>query len=105
MTIDVTIEDDLELAEDIRRSDERREQFKDYLAKALVDPDNRFDFDKYPFPWTAVMVVWDGPGVQFMDARGKPVLSDLIRDQDDAATLLDLCNTLGALATTNGTST
>lgn len=95
--------------EEIRKSHERRDRFKAYLkaylAKALVDPDNKFDFAGHPFPWTARMVVWDGPGVQFMDARGKPVLSDLLRDQDDAATLLDLCNTLGSSTITNGERT
>lgn len=80
---------------DMRRSDERRERFKSLLAKALVDPDNKFDFDGHPFPWTASMVIWDGPGAQFFDARGKPVLCDLFRDPDDAAIILDLCNTLG----------
>lgn len=81
-----------------RRSQERRMRFKKYLDQALADPDNKFDIAKHPFPWRAEMVIWDGPGVQFMDATGAPVLSDLIRDQDDAATLLDLCNTLGARA-------
>jgi hypothetical protein len=87
--------DDVELEADIKRSYERRQRFAEYLARALVDPDNKFDFDGHPFPWTAAMVVWDGPGVQFMDARGKPVLGDLLRDPDDAAILLDLCNTMG----------
>src|SRR5689334_19181571 len=80
---------------DIRRSDERRKRFATLLDKALVDPDNKFRFKEHPFPWKAVMVIWDGPGVQFVDDNGKPVLGDLLRDPDDAAILLDLCNTLG----------
>ncbi len=96
MGLDTTEDDDAELEKEVSRSHERRERFKIYLDKALADPDNKFDFAGHPFPWTACMVIWDGPGVQFMDARGRPVLSDLLRDQDDAATLLDLCNTLGS---------
>lgn len=78
-----------------RQSQERRDRFKAYLDKALVDPDNMFNFNAHPFPWSASMAVWDGPGVQFFDANGNPILTDLIRDQDDAATLLNLCNGLG----------
>lgn len=81
---------------DLARSEKRRRDFKRYLDKALVDPENKFDFAKHRFPWTAVMVIWDGPGVQFIDADGAPVLGDLLRDQDDAAMLLDLCNTMGS---------
>ena len=86
---------DSDWKEELARSEKRRREFKQYLAKALADPDNKFDFAAHPFPWTVRMVIHDGPGVQFFDAREKPVLSDLLRDQDDAATLLDLCNTLG----------
>lgn len=93
---------DSEWQADIARSEKRRREFKQYLEKALADPDNKFRFDEHPFPWTARMAIWDGPGVQFFDANGKPVMGDLFRDQDDAATLLDLCNTLGALTLSNG---
>ena len=89
---------DAEMLKELERSHERRRKFKRYLDKAMVDPENKFDFAAHPFPWTAAMVIWDGPGVQFFDAGGSPVLSDLLRDQDDAVTLLDLCNTLGSRA-------
>jgi hypothetical protein len=65
---------------------ERREQFAKDLQRALADPDNRVE---HPLPWTCAMVIHDGPGVQFFDANGKPVLGpDLLRDTEDAAQLL-----------------
>lgn len=67
------------------KREERRERFRRDLEKFVADPDYR---SEHPRPWTCVMVIHDGPGAQFLDANGKPVLGDLIRDPEDAAQLL-----------------
>ncbi len=64
---------------------QRRERWKSDLMKALSDPDCQ---TAHPRPWTCTFAIYDGPGAQFFDANGKPVLSDLIRDPEDAAQLL-----------------
>ena len=81
---------DLELEADYRKSQERRKRFREDWERSLVDPDNK---SKHPRPWTGCVVIHDGPGVQFIDANGNPVLGpDLMRDTDDAATILHAIN-------------
>ncbi len=70
---------------EMMRRDERRERFRSDLAKCVADPEYRV---VSPLPWTCSMVINNGPGAQFFDANGKPILSDLIRDPEDAALLL-----------------
>jgi hypothetical protein len=59
------------------------------MEAALKDPDNQID---HPRPFTIGLVVHDGPGIQIFNANGRPVLSELLRDPEDAATLLYLLN-------------
>jgi hypothetical protein len=80
---------DDETKEAIRRSDERRERFRRDLEAALAHPDNTM---VHPRPWTCSMIIHDGPGAQFFDANGMPVLSDPIREPEDAAQLLHSIN-------------
>lgn len=68
-----------------QRTLDRRKRFVKDMEQALADPDNRRD---HPRPWTASMVVHDGPGIQLFDANGRPVLAELLRDPEDAAQLL-----------------
>lgn len=83
--------DDAELEDEIRRSHEKRERFRRDMETAMADPDNK---RSHPRPWTAILAIHDGVGVQFLDALGKPVLGpDLMRDPDDAAQLLHAVNT------------
>lgn len=68
----------------------RRERFRADLARALTQDDCHV---LHPRPWTCSTVINNGPGAQFFDANGKPVLTDLIRDPEDAAQLLFSINT------------
>lgn len=74
-----------EYSAEYQRTLKRRAQFKCDMEIALVDQNNRLD---HPLPWTAAMVVHDGPGIQLFDANGKPVLAELLRDPQDAAQLI-----------------
>jgi len=49
-------------------------------------------FETRPLPWTARQVIHDGPGWQFFDADGKPVLTELLREPEDTAWLLRFVN-------------
>lgn len=76
----------IDLAKAARNTREHaRERFKNDLDKCLADPEYTVG---HPRPWTCAMVIHDGAGAQFIDANGKPVLTDLIRDPEDAAQLL-----------------
>jgi hypothetical protein len=78
-----------EYSVEYQRSLDRRARAKSDLAAALADADNQID---HPRPFRAILVVHDGPGIQIFDANDRPVLTELLRDPEDAASLLYLLN-------------
>ena len=74
-----------------RTSAERIAQYASLLDKAMTDAENA---PREAGPFTVSAGFWDGPGFQIHDANSKPILTDLIRDPDDAATLVRTLNAL-----------
>lgn len=71
---------------------ERIEQFRPIVDRAMLDTENQIDFEKHPLPWGYFVTFHDGPCIQFADANGKPCLPGFIYDPEVAATLLSAIN-------------
>lgn len=77
---------------------EPEEDWRERRAKRMRRMQKLFDesfaeeFEDRPLPWTASLIIHDGPGFQFFDSAGKPVLSEPIREPEDASWLLRFVN-------------
>ena len=65
----------------------RMQLYQKLFDEAMIEP-----FEPRPLPWTARQVIHDGPGWQFFDNNGMPVLGELLRDPEDAAWLVRMVN-------------
>lgn len=67
-----------------------RQRFNEVLAEAQFDTTGEYAARKGPF--SLGVTYYDGPGIQLFDADKRPVLTDLIRDPEDAVVLLNTLN-------------
>lgn len=66
---------------------ERIEAMKKAMRRILANSEVLADCKMYGRPASMVVTYWDGPGIQFRDERQRPLLPDLIRDEELAITL------------------
>ena len=67
-----------------------RQRFNEVLAEAQFDITGGYAARKGPF--SLGVTYHDGPGIQILDGEKRPVLTELIRDPEDAVVLLNTLN-------------
>ena len=77
---------------------ERVERFKAVMDDMRQSPDFANDFEIPTFPLTLDVGYHDGPGGMLRDSSGKPVLFDLLRDEELALQVEWLLNKLAEKA-------
>ena len=77
---------------------ERLDGFRTVMDELRADPEFRADLVMPRFPLTLGVGYHDGPGAQLYDPDGKPVIFDLLRDEEQAVQLEWLLNTLAKRA-------
>lgn len=70
-----------------KRREEQRARMVRNMETLVASGDAVDLLAKHPRPWTWCVAVHDGLGIQFCDANGASVLTNLIRDEELAADL------------------
>lgn len=66
---------------------ERIDQMKEAMRRILKDAEIMEERREWSRPVRMVVSYWDGPGIQFQDEKGDPLLPDFIRDEEQAIVL------------------
>jgi hypothetical protein len=81
------VEDQRRDAEHARQRQSHKERLEQMMHACMAEP-----LDNHPCPWTWGTAYHDGWFFQFFDANGERVLTDSLRDPEDAALILKTIN-------------
>lgn len=77
-----------------RTAEESRQAYKASFDRVFAEAQasKSDDYAARVGPFTLLVTYYDGPGIQIYDGAKRPVLTELIRDPEDAIVLLNTLN-------------